>query len=229
MLAKITAAAMLALTLGLTPLAHADTQELDTEGFSSVDRSRITPTADADAKAFIEQNRTLSEEEFWQEFDNLSLETKLAVTAELEDAAALAHPNAQTRSAYSRTVLSAAEIAQCGITLGASKCYKAKQLADHASDEAIRFYPTSSHNGRGDAWRHCWWSASMIIDLGENAAKLIGTNHEKFTTGPQAEKEMDLYNNAQGRWAAVAAGNDWRKAVNFCHTWSGNGILKTLN
>ena len=229
MLAKVAAAATLTLALGLTPLAYADTQELDTEGFSSVDRDRITPTAEADAEAFIEQNRTLPEEEFWQEFDNLSLEVKLAVTAELEDAAAIAHPSAQTRTDYTRIVLSAAEIAQCGIALGASKCYKAKQLADHASNEALRFYPNSTHNGRGDAWRHCWWSASMTIDLGEPAAKLIGTNHEKYTTGPPAEKEMDLYNNAQGRWAAVAAGKDWRKAVKFCHEWSGNGILRTLN
>ncbi|MFJ8478389.1 DUF6973 domain-containing protein [Kitasatospora sp. NPDC094011] len=79
-------------------------------------------------------------------------------------------------------------------------CDNASDHADAAADAAKRNFPRESlHNGQGDAFRHCYWNARMTIDMGVNTAKGFGDRHEEGG-GPEDEKRMDLYNNAQGRW-----------------------------
>ncbi|MCH9683986.1 MAG: hypothetical protein K0V04_21310 [Deltaproteobacteria bacterium] len=72
-----------------------------------------------------------------------------------------------------------------------------KANADIALAEAARRYG-GLHNGRGDAFRHCYWSALLARDIGgDNAAKFTGA-HEQWSGNPPGEKAMDLHNNAVG-------------------------------
>lgn len=123
---------------------------------------------------------------------------------------------------------SIAEKTACVVSVGVSNCNKAANLAQKAQRDAEFRFPGRMHNGGpGDAFRHCWWSASMTTDINERVATIIGTNHERFGTGNSAaDKDMDLYNNAQGRWAAVSSGMNWRVAVEHCDAWADNGILR---
>ncbi len=97
-------------------------------------------------------------------------------------------------------------------------------LAEKALQEAAnRFKAAELHNGRGDAWRHCFWSALMQVDplLGKrrpenanpassetliltvyrDAAYEIGWLHEIHgcrTGQPIIEFSMDMHNNGVG-------------------------------
>ncbi|MFJ6415783.1 DUF6973 domain-containing protein [Paeniglutamicibacter sp. NPDC091659] len=68
-----------------------------------------------------------------------------------------------------------------------------------ASKEASkRFAKKTLHNGKGDAFRHCYWNARMTKSMGSNYAGIIATNHEDVNKGPAKERSMDLKNNATG-------------------------------
>lgn len=70
----------------------------------------------------------------------------------------------------------------------------------------------------------------MTTDLSEREAKIVGDNHEKYGVGnSKDDKDMDLFNNAQGRWAAVASNYRWEIAVELCDQWARNGILRVNN
>jgi nucleoid-associated protein YgaU len=71
--------------------------------------------------------------------------------------------------------------------------------ADTALEEAQkRFSPATLHNGSGDAFRHCFWSAMNARDQGKDLAKMFGDAHEDFDGNPVDEKAMDLHNNEIG-------------------------------
>ncbi|WP_080602994.1 DUF6973 domain-containing protein [Tropheryma whipplei] len=75
-------------------------------------------------------------------------------------------------------------------------CIKAKSAANDAVSRAAGKCPGSTLiGGKGDAFRHCYWSARMTIDMGE--AKGFGDRHEAFSHAP--ERYMDLKNNEIGR------------------------------
>ncbi len=58
------------------------------------------------------------------------------------------------------------------------------------------------HNDNGDAFRHCYWSASMVKRVGVDWAKKWGDAHELGATGqPSIERKMDQWNNQVGRVA----------------------------
>lgn len=71
--------------------------------------------------------------------------------------------------------------------------------ASTALEEAQkRFAAASLHNGSGDAFRHCFWSAMNARDQGKELAKMFGDAHEDFSGNPPDEKAMDLHNNGVG-------------------------------
>jgi hypothetical protein len=79
------------------------------------------------------------------------------------------------------------------------------QAQNEATDEAARRYPGEFHNGRGDAFRHAYWSALMTQARGEPLAREFGNAHENFPGNPPLERAMDLHNNAIGRTIVSAA------------------------
>ena len=78
--------------------------------------------------------------------------------------------------------------------------------ASKAFDKANELYPTSTHNGRGDAFRHALWNGLCALTLAGNLGEQLTTAHEnKPLRYPfnYKETEMDLYNNERGRQIAI--------------------------
>ncbi|KAF1811945.1 hypothetical protein P152DRAFT_417793 [Eremomyces bilateralis CBS 781.70] len=123
-------------------------------------------------------------------------------------------------------------MAWCAVPWHWSACNKASNLAETAATEAGRLYPANTlHNGKGDAFRHCYWNALMVIEIGEGKAKSIANNHEKGGKG--REKEMDLKNNARGRTIGKNAsgknkGQKRNDAKNDCKAAADSGQLVVL-
>ena len=118
-------------------------------------------------------------------------------------------------------------------------CYRAYAVHARSAYAATgdRFGDPNTRNDDGDAFRHCYWSARMTIDLGliRAAGALIaegfGDRHEAFTEEAD-EKRMDLTNNAHGRRVGkIVAGRNknakYRNAEAKCYLWSQNGTLQT--
>lgn len=61
------------------------------------------------------------------------------------------------------------------------------------------FSGRSLHNGAGDAFRHCYWSAAMTIRISHSKAREFGDMHETTPGQPTIEKTMDQRNNGIGR------------------------------
>ena len=62
-------------------------------------------------------------------------------------------------------------------------------------------------NGPQDAFRHCHWSCRMTRVIGVDQARMVGDLHEVCGRNPEAERVMDLNNNAAGRVLGSGSGN----------------------
>lgn len=91
--------------------------------------------------------------------------------------------------------LGAAEIRLC--TVFKKQCATSFALGQVAERKAKRY--GKLHNGKGDAFKHAYWSALMTFYLTEPWAKAMGNAHEARPKNPKLEKRMDLRNNAVGR------------------------------
>jgi len=115
-------------------------------------------------------------------------------------------------------------------------CNKAKGHATEALTAAEQNFPANTlHNGKGDAFRHCYWNARMTVDMGKDTAKTFADLHEEGGDGPQAEKDMDLANNASGRQfgeeAKSGGGNNddkYARALTKCKNAANSGALKVI-
>lgn len=101
------------------------------------------------------------------------------------------------------------------------RCHEAYGHAVWAFAGAWGIWFDSGRNDEKDAFRHCYWSARMTIDvnLGRSGAKGFGDRHEDYPGNPQTEKRMDLHNNEQGR---ILGGNTRYNHVAFttCQLWA---------
>lgn len=68
----------------------------------------------------------------------------------------------------------------------------------NAFEETISRFGYNGHNDKSDAFRHCFWSATLSRDIGYFWAKAFTTAHETAPGQPAEEKEMDLHNNSVG-------------------------------
>ncbi len=86
-----------------------------------------------------------------------------------------------------------AERFQCALFPGGCGiAYLCMQRAYAAAGDSV--------NDRGDARRHCIWSCCMTKGMGAHFAKAFGDAHEFGDENNKlCERNMDLYNNAQGR------------------------------
>lgn len=73
-----------------------------------------------------------------------------------------------------------------------------KASKDKAYNETTQRFGYNGHNDKSDAFRHCFWSATLSRDIGYFWAKAFTDAHETATGQPVAEKEMDLHNNGVG-------------------------------
>ncbi len=103
--------------------------------------------------------------------------------------------------------INSAELGHCWWPSRWAICTRVQGHADAALADAQRYYPTSLHNGRGDAFRHCYWSGRMTVNDGATEAKGFGDRHEEWSGNPWIEKEMDLRNNSIGRYVGGWKGN----------------------
>lgn len=90
-----------------------------------------------------------------------------------------------------------------------------------------RFSKGSLHNGSGDAFRHCFWSAMNARDQGKALAKEFGDAHEDFEGNPPAEKAMDLHNNDIGYAIGVQSPGSSNRhlAVQCAQAWADSKLL----
>lgn len=90
-----------------------------------------------------------------------------------------------------------------------------KAMFDHsnaATSAAQSSGLPGAHNGRQDAFRHCYWSARMRIGHGFDKAKEFGDRHEQSNGQPATEKDMDLKNNSIGRGVGAGRSNSTAKS-----------------
>ncbi|MGQ0573359.1 MAG: DUF6973 domain-containing protein [Pseudonocardia sp.] len=130
---------------------------------------------------------------------------------------------------YYDTIAGFREGVNCAYAVGPGDCSTARDAASTAATRAQELHPTSLHNGRGDAFRHCYWNALMTRHIGRDQAAKVANNHEELADGqPAAEREMDLFNNAFGRDRAGAASTSDRDAEGRCRYSADRGELRTL-
>jgi hypothetical protein len=158
---------------------------------------------------------------------------KSIVATALFAASAAAAP-VEDKRAYYGININVKEAWVCINPFNVAACLAAQTHADVASSQAAkRFASSSLHNGKGDAYRHCYWNARMTIDFGADKAKTIATAHEEGSDGPAAEKKMDLANNATGRSIGGSASGSsksakYTSAEATCRSRANGGQLKTL-
>lgn len=108
-----------------------------------------------------------------------------------------------------------------------------KSNADTALAEAQkRFSSSSLHNGSGDAFRHCFWSAMNARDQGEYIAKQFGNAHEDYVGNPEDEKKMDLHNNQVGYGIGknyFGGASNRHLAVLCVEAWASGKLIQLLS
>jgi hypothetical protein len=105
-------------------------------------------------------------------------------------------------------------------------CVKVKGHKDTSMEATEKYYDkTTWIDGRGDAFRHCYWIGRIAEELGQDKAKLFGDMHENGAPwNPPLEKEMDLRNNSSGRWAASQSKN-YDEVLYLCKFATDSGSL----
>lgn len=97
-----------------------------------------------------------------------------------------------------------------------------------AIKETKKIFSQNKRNDSSDAFRHCFWSATLARDIGYYGAKKFTTAHENFLNNPKEEKEMDLYNNNIGlNIGRYSKANNQRLSA-MCMATLIQGKLKTL-
>jgi len=128
---------------------------------------------------------------------------------------------------YDATWSNLKETVWCTVNLIAGACSRANASAGDALAYAEAYFPGTVHNGKGDAFRHCYWSARMTIEDGAGTAEKIATRHENTASGqPDIEKTMDLRNNSIGRAIGVGKGRNTEASVrSTCRSRAAAGSL----
>jgi hypothetical protein len=131
----------------------------------------------------------------------------------------------------------AAERSWCMVPSRIKLCYDImKNIADEATASAEYVVQSQGwdaselHNGRADAFRHCFFMAKVTREHGVFTAKEFGDRHEQgvpdgMLPQPADEKAMDLQNNIEGRYIGTTEGS----IFNRCVAAAVNGRLVTIN
>ena len=106
---------------------------------------------------------------------------------------------------FDESGLTPAEVLYC--LLHPVNCSKAWDCRDKAFQATVNRFGYQGRNDASDAFRHCYVSCCMAQKIGADAARKIGDAHEEDAKNPHCEKEMDLNNNATGRWLGASKPN----------------------
>ena len=69
-----------------------------------------------------------------------------------------------------------------------------------AFDREKKIFAVNGEDDEGDAFRHCIWSSMLTRDIGHADAAMFTSLHEQKDGTAKDRKNMDLHNNAVGRW-----------------------------
>lgn len=108
------------------------------------------------------------------------------------------------------------------LAVGPIDAWVAFRLSQEATNLANTIGLPGIHNGKADAFRHCYWSCRMAQEIGASQAQIVGDIHEDCVPNSLEEREMDLFNNAVGR--SFVSGN----CKDACKQSACSGALKTL-
>ena len=75
---------------------------------------------------------------------------------------------------------------------------KVQSNRDEAVEKTIEKFNVNGHNDKSDAFRHAYFQALNVQDIGDALTKLFSDAHEQNPDQPEIEKEMDLHNNSIG-------------------------------
>lgn len=93
-----------------------------------------------------------------------------------------------------------------------------------SAEYVAQTYDWTDHNGKADAFRHCFWSGLMTRQMGYDTAKGFGDRHEYGAAEPEDERNMDLTNNEIGRQVGLGQGSIYNPCVQYAQ----NGVLVSL-
>lgn len=226
-----------------TPAASAQEAVVSTPAATvfGVDTSDITADQILQAQGLIAEMKR--SEDMYEYFGALSDVEQRSIIAAVEQNPYLIEPDSPRMRAQSEKLeeeildktydlyMSVLEMMSCINLVNVTSCGLAHQAAGIANREAKARYPSESLiDGKGDAFRHCSWSALMVIRIGEEYAEIIGTNHENLGDGEPEQNEMDLINNATGREIGkrFATTSDDDGALATCASMANIGQLVTL-
>lgn len=84
---------------------------------------------------------------------------------------------------------------------------KISNCASEAYEEEKAIFFSTGEDDEGDAFRHCFWSALVMRECGQDVSGFITSLHEEIDDNPRSRKDMDLHNNGVGRWRVHMADN----------------------
>jgi hypothetical protein len=104
-----------------------------------------------------------------------------------------------------------------------------KSSKDKAFEETKKRFGFNGRNDRSDAFRHCFWSAVLVGEIGYLDALQFTTAHESSPLNSKDEKDMDLHNNAAGLLIGRTGGSQSDEALSQrCMAALLSGQLKVL-
>ena len=79
------------------------------------------------------------------------------------------------------------------------ECVKVYKCKSEAGNAAKKKYGFDANNTEQNAYKHCYWTCCMTKIIGPEEAERFAWAHEAYPTNTKCEKDMDQWNNDQGR------------------------------
>ncbi|TMP70107.1 hypothetical protein CWB76_12040 [Pseudoalteromonas sp. S1609] len=98
---------------------------------------------------------------------------------------------------------------------------------DIAYSETTKRFGHNGRNDKSDAFRHCFWSATLSRDIGYKNALEFTNAHESSPLNIAEEKTMDLHNNSVGLRIGIS-NSDNTKLSKMCNDALSAGKLKVI-
>ena len=98
---------------------------------------------------------------------------------------------------------------------------------DIAYSETTKRFGHNGRNDKSDAFRHCFWSATLARDIGFKNALEFTNAHESSPLNIAKEKTMDLHNNSVGLRIGISM-SDNTKLSKMCNDALNAGKLKVI-